>query len=177
MLRTMLKAGTAEPGFVPEEADVLARVAGLPVDLAAMAVGANLWRAAQAVRGELERTVLRPEGLSFTGFSLLFNLWVWGPMQTRALAASMGCTRATVSTVSDTLERGGLVARADHEDDGRLVSIGLTPPGRELIEDVFPRFNAGESVLVSGLDDDERETLARLLRKLVTDVRGGERTP
>jgi DNA-binding MarR family transcriptional regulator len=96
-------------------------------------------------------------------------------MQTRALAASMGCTRATVSSVSDTLERAGLVARADHEDDGRLVSVGLTSEGRARIEDVFPRFNAGESALVSGLDDGERETLARLLRKLVTDVRGGER--
>ncbi len=159
------------PSFVPEEADVLARVAGLPVDLGAMAVGANLWRAAQAVRGELERTVLRPEGLSFTGFSLLFNLWVWGPMQTRALATSMGCSRATVSSVSDTLERGDLIARTDDERDRRLVALELTPGGRALIEAVFPRFNAGESALVGGLDEQERETLAGLLRKLVTDVR------
>jgi MarR family transcriptional regulator, 2-MHQ and catechol-resistance regulon repressor len=164
---------TRPPGFVPEEADVLARVAGLPVDLGAMAVGANLWRAAQAVRGELERTVLRPEGLSFTGFSLLFNLWVWGPAQTRTLAASMGCSRATVSSVSDTLERGGLISRADDEHDGRLVQLALTPVGEALIEDVFPRFNAGESALVRGLDEQERQTLAALLRKLVTDVRGG----
>ena len=165
---------TPRPGFVTEEADVLARVAGLPVDLEAMAVGANLWRAAQAVRGELERTVLRPEGLSFTGFSLLFNLWVWGPLQTRALAASMGCSRATVSSVSDTLERAGLVLRAEHAHDGRLVELALTEPGRALIERVFPRFNAGESALVGGLDAQERATLAELLRKLVTDVRGGE---
>lgn len=160
------------PGFVPEEADVLARVAGLPVDLGAMAVGANLWRAAQAVRGELERTVLRPEGLSFTGFSLLFNLWVWGPAQTRALAASMGCSRATVSSVSDTLQRDGLISRSGDEHDGRLVQLELTPAGLELIEEVFPRFNAGEAALVGGLDEEERRTLAALLRKLVTDVRG-----
>ncbi len=164
------------PGFVPEEADVLARVAGLPVDFGAMAVGANLWRAAHAVRGELERTVLRPEGLSFTGFSLLFNLWVWGPVQTRALAASMGCSRATVSSVSDTLERRGLIERSGDEHDGRLVQLELTPPGLELIEEVFPRFNAGESALVAGLDEDERRTLAALLRKLVTDVRDREAT-
>jgi MarR family 2-MHQ and catechol resistance regulon transcriptional repressor len=162
------------PGFVPEEADILARVAGLPVDFGAMAVGANLWRAAQAVRGELERTVLRPEGLSFTGFSLLFNLWVWGPVQTRALAASMGCSRATVSSVSDTLERRGLIERGGDEHDGRLVQLELTPAGLELIEEVFPRFNAGESALVGGLDEEERQTLAGLLRKLVTDVRERE---
>ena len=169
----MVQPATHHPSFVPEEADVLARVAGLPVDLAAMAIGANLHRAAQAVRGELERTVLRPEGLSFTGFSVLFNLWVWGAMQTRALAASMGCTRATVSTVSDTLERSGLIARAGDAEDRRLVQLDLTPAGRALIEDVFPRFNAGESALVSGLSDAEREVLAGLLRRLVTDARGG----
>jgi len=167
----MVQSTTHAPGLVPEEADVLARVAGLPVDLGAMAVGANLWRAAQAVRGELERDVLRPEGLSFTGFSLLFNLWVWGPLQTRALASSMGCSRATVSSVSDTLERGGLIDRATDPDDGRLVALGLTPAGRTLIEAVFPRFNAGESMLVAGLDEQERATLATLLRKLVASVR------
>ena len=173
----MVHARPSDPGLVPEEADVLARVAGLPVDLGAMAVGANLFRAAQALRGELERTVLRPEGLSFAGFSLLFNLWVWGPMETRALAGSMGCSRATVSSVSDTLERSGLVARADAEHDGRLVSVGLTAAGRALIEDVFPRFNAGESALVSRLDAEERATLARLLRRLVTGVRAGTAAP
>jgi hypothetical protein len=31
------------------------------------------------------------------------------------------------------------------------VQLELTPAGRRLIEDVFPRFNAGESALVSGL--------------------------
>lgn len=171
MLRQPPPAVPVWPGLVPEEADVLARVAALPVDLEAMAVGANLWRAAQAVRGELERTVLRPEGLSFTGFSLLFNLWIWGPMETRVLAASMGCSRATVSSVSDTLERGGWVRRAGHEHDGRLVRMALTADGVALIEELFPRFNAGESALVAGLTADERRTLATLLRKLVTDVR------
>jgi DNA-binding MarR family transcriptional regulator len=94
-------------------------------------------------------------------------------MQTRALAGSMGCTRATVSSVSDTLERAGLVARAGDASDRRLVQLELTPAGRRLIEDVFPRFNAGESALVSGLSPEERELLAGLLRRLVTDARGG----
>jgi DNA-binding MarR family transcriptional regulator len=105
-------------------------VAGLPVDLGAMAVGANLHRAAQAGPRELERTVLRPEGLSFTGFSLLFNLWVWGAMQTRALASSMGCTRATVSSVSDTLERAAWSRARATPSDRRLVQLELTPAGR-----------------------------------------------
>jgi DNA-binding MarR family transcriptional regulator len=160
-------ADERDASFVPEEADVLARVAGMPVDHSAMAVVANAWRAAQGIRTYLERSVLRPEGLSFAGFSVLFNLWVWGPMETRALAASMSCSRATVSTVSTTLERAGLVARRGDERDRRLVLLELTPSGRATIEDLYPRFNAGEAALAASLSDQERSTLAELLRRLV----------
>src|SRR5438309_740333 len=124
--------------LVPEEADVLARVAGLPVDLAAMAVAQNVWRAAQALRAHLERTVLRDEGLSWAGFSVLFNLWVWDGMETRELARSIGVARPTVTGVVDTLERGGLVERRGDPRDRRLVSMSLTAAGRRTIEDLFP---------------------------------------
>jgi DNA-binding MarR family transcriptional regulator len=157
--------------FVPEEADVLTRVAGLDIDHAAMAAASNIWRAAQAMRTHLERRVLREDDLSWTGFSLLFNLWVWGGMETRALAASMGVTRATVSGVCDTLERRGLVERAADERDRRLVRLTLTGPGRRLIEAVFPRFNAGESALCAGLTEAEQETLANLLRRVVLTLK------
>ncbi|UGS39087.1 MarR family winged helix-turn-helix transcriptional regulator [Capillimicrobium parvum] len=162
------------PLFVPEEADVLARVAGMDIDHAAMAAASNIWRAAQTMRTHLERQVLRDDDLSWTGFSLLFNLWVWGAMETRALAASMGVTRATVSGVCDTLERRGLVERTGHDRDRRLVRLELTPAGRELIEGVFPRFNAGESALCAGLSRAEQETLADLLRRVVLTVKEAE---
>src|ERR1700761_9700725 len=90
----LVMSARTEP-IVAEEVDVLARVAELPVDIdvEAMAVIANVWRAAQEARAQLERRVLRPEGVSWGGFSLLFNLWIAGPdhpMETRALAASIG---------------------------------------------------------------------------------------
>jgi MarR family transcriptional regulator, 2-MHQ and catechol-resistance regulon repressor len=162
--------------IVAEELDVLARVAELPVDvdLEAMAVIANVWRAAQEVRAQLERRVLRPEGVSWGGFSLLFNLWIWGPMETRALAASMGCARPSVSSLCDTLARDGLITRQGDASDRRLVRAALTPAGRRLIKDLFPRFNAGETGLVAGLDEDERRQLATLLRRLLHSARAGE---
>lgn len=153
--------------LVPEEGDVLARVGDLPVDLAAMAVCANLFRAAQGVRAHLERTVLRRHDLSWTGFATLFNVWVWGPGEVRALADSTGVARPTISGVADTLERRGLVRREGHEADRRLCRIALTEEGERLIEALFPDFNAGESALTAGFDDDERAALARMLRRLV----------
>jgi MarR family 2-MHQ and catechol resistance regulon transcriptional repressor len=159
-----------DPGALPEEADVLARVAGMPVDLAAMAAAANIWRAAHALRAHLERRVLRRHDLSWAGFSALFNLWVWGAMETRELARSMGVSRATVSGVADTLERRGLARREADLPDRRLVRLALTPAGLRAIETVFPRFNEGEAALTRGLSDDERTTLARLLRRVVREA-------
>src|ERR671931_473891 len=112
--------------LIPEEADVLQRVAAMPVDLPAMAAVANVWRAAQAARAYLEREVLRPRGMSWAGFSLLFNLWVWGSMETRELARSMGCARPTVTGVARTLHRRGLVERhADFDDAEKAALAGL----------------------------------------------------
>lgn len=160
--------------IVAEELDVLTRVAELPVDidLEAMAVIANVWRAAQEVRTQLERRVLRPEGISWGGFSLLFNLWIAGrPMETRELAASMSCARPSVSSLCDTLERAGLITREGDARDRRLVRVALTPAGHRLITGLFPRFNAGEAALVGGLDDHDRRELATLLRRLLHSAR------
>jgi DNA-binding MarR family transcriptional regulator len=165
--------------FVAEELDVLARVAELPVDVdvAAMAVIANVWRAAHEARAQLERRVLRPEGVSWGGFSLLFHLWISGPdnpMETRALAVSIGCARPSVSSLCDTLERDGLITRQGDANDRRLVRVALTRNGRRLIEELFPRFNAGEAELVAGLSEEDRQLLATLLRRLLHSVRSGE---
>lgn len=165
-----MTASAAEP-LVAEERAVLARVSALPVDMGAMAVIANVWRAAQEARTRLEREVLRPEGISWGGFSLLFNLWVWGPAETRVLAASMGCARPSVSSLCGTLERAGLVVRRGDGADRRLVRVELTGAGRRRIEAVFPRFNAGETRLVTGLSEDERSQLAGLLRRLLAGIR------
>jgi MarR family 2-MHQ and catechol resistance regulon transcriptional repressor len=164
-------AAVATEPLVAEELDVLQRIGGLELDVDATAVIANIWRAAQEVRSRLERTVLRPQGISWGGFSLLFNLWIWGPMETRALAASMSCARPSVSSLCDTLERAGLVRRSGDETDRRLVRVQLTAAGRQKIEDLYPRFNAGESQLVSGMSLADREQLAGLLRRFLHGVR------
>jgi DNA-binding MarR family transcriptional regulator len=157
--------------LIPEEAEVLARVRSLPVDLAALGVCANIWRAAQRLRTHLEREVLRDADISWAGFAMLFNLWVWGPMETRALADSMAVTRATVSGVADTLERHGQLRRDGHPEDRRLVRLELTAAGRRTIEALFPRFNEGEAALVGGLSESEQATLAGLLRRFITTAR------
>jgi DNA-binding MarR family transcriptional regulator len=159
--------------LLPEELDVLARTAGRELDISAMFVVQDVFRAAAALRSRLELAALQDESLTWSGFTMLFCLWVWGPLETRDLAVRMGVSRPTVSGVTDTLERRGLVSRRTHAEDGRLRTVGLTAAGERTFEELFPRFNAEESEACAGLAADERAHLAGLLRALVTTLREG----
>lgn len=159
--------------LLPEEVDVLARTAGRELDISAMFVVQDVFRAAAALRSRLEVAALQEESLTWSGFTMLFCLWVWGPLETRDLALRMGVSRPTVSGVTDTLERRGLVARHGHPEDGRLRTVALTADGEHTFEELFPRFNAEESLACAGLAATDRAQLAGLLRTLVTTLREG----
>lgn len=143
------------------------------IDFAAMNVVQNVYRVANAVRARMEREALGESGLSWTSFTALFVLWVWGPQETRHLAEECGVTKGTLTGVLATLESKGLVVRTAHETDGRLVVVRLTPAGRTLIKRLFPQFNAHETQVVEVLSPAEQATLTRLLRKVLTHVENG----
>jgi DNA-binding MarR family transcriptional regulator len=163
---------TLQEQLLPEEVDVLARTSGRELDVSAMVVVQDVFRAAAALRSRLE-LALHADGLTWSGFTMLFCLWVWGPQETRDLALRMGVSRPTVSGVTDTLERRGLVARRGHAEDGRLRTVALTASGESTFEELFPRFNAEESLACAGLGGEQRGQLAGLLRTLVTTLREG----
>ena len=156
------------------ERDVQERLAGLGIDIdldfASMAVVANVFRVAGAARGHLERTVLADADLSFTAFTVMWVLWVWGELEPRDLAADAGVTKGTLTGVLGTLERRDLVVRRRDPHDGRLVRVSATEGGEALMTSLFARFNAGERRVVAGLDDDESAQLAHLLRKVLRSM-------
>ena len=97
-------------------------------------------------------------------------LWIWGDQQTRHLAAEAGVTKGTLTGVLKTLEKRDLAQRRGHDEDGRLVMVTLRPRGRDVIERLFPAFNAGEAFVSSSLTPEEKEQLAGLLRKIIRSV-------
>lgn len=141
-------------------------VSGMTLDLRAMATVSNVHRVAMRLRHHFEQGILRDSRLTWTGFVTLWVLWIWGGMETRWLAEEVDVNRSTLSGVLKTLERRGLVRRRSHESDARLVLAELTPDGESLIEDLFPRFNAEESFVVSRLSPAAQEQLADALRTI-----------
>ncbi|KOG86971.1 MarR family winged helix-turn-helix transcriptional regulator [Streptomyces varsoviensis] len=152
------------------ERAVRAKLGDTPIRHEQMVAVANIYRAAAAVRQHFENSVLRGAELTWTSFVVLWVVWIWGEMETRYVAEEAGISKGTLTGVSRTLQNRGLLERAGHPTDGRLVLLRLTDKGEELMAEVFPAFNAEEVFVAERLTDKECGTLADLLRKIVTQT-------
>ena len=156
--------------LVEAERLIGAQMAGLELDLLSMAAVSNIFRTATAVRKHMERAVLKSHSLSWSAFVILFVLRIWGKQESRVLAAEVGVSGGTLTGVLDTLERKGLASRHPVTSDRRRVEVVLTNAGTRVVNEVMPAINSVESRVTGGLDEDEKEMLARLLRKVLRSV-------
>jgi DNA-binding MarR family transcriptional regulator len=156
--------------LLPAERKVLGALGERSLDFRAMWAVSNLFRASAAIRRHMEANILAADRLSWTAFTGLWVLWVWGEMESREFAQAVGVSRPTATGVVTTLEGRGFVRRKKDARDGRMVLVSLTPAGRRKIEQLFPRFNAEEVAVTAHLDAGEQDALARLLRSMYRAV-------
>ncbi|XVX18736.1 MarR family winged helix-turn-helix transcriptional regulator [Actinomycetota bacterium] len=154
------------------EAAVSEHVGHLPLDFPAAHAMSSLYRAANAARAHLTAAVLREHDLTWTGFVVLWVVWVWDGMETRHAAEEAAISKATLTGVVKTLEQRGWISRATAEQDRRLVNLQLTPAGQALMEELYPKFNAAEAQLISGLDPKAVATMTTALRGVVEAAEG-----
>jgi DNA-binding MarR family transcriptional regulator len=144
------------------------------LDFAPVGIVARLAR----VRGRIDREldpVFAAHGLGAASFAVLVTLariGEAGGVSQRRLMDELGLTSGTISVRMDRLVDQGLVARQPDPESRRNTLITLTERGRELFEQVVPAHLANERRLLSALDDEERELLAALLRKLLVEFEG-----
>lgn len=165
-----LFASDDDDDLVRAERDVRAAFTGHDLDLRALATVSNIFRAATAVRNHMENIVLSEHELSWSAFTTLFVLRVWGETDARSLASEAGITAATLTGVMKTLEGRGLLRRRGDRADGRRVLVSLTPAGKRVVDDVMPRFNRHEGLVTQALTDDEKDRLAQGLRVILRTV-------
>jgi len=157
-------------GLLPAERKIVEELGHLPLDFRAMWAISKVFRSGAALRRHLESTVLAADRLSWTAFTALWVLWIWGEMEARDFAAAVGISRPTATGVLSTLHRRRFVKRRKGSKDGRVVLVSLTPSGRKKIEALFPRFNAEEARVASVLPGEDQDRLAMMLRKLLAGV-------
>jgi MarR family transcriptional regulator, organic hydroperoxide resistance regulator len=152
------------------ESAVSERLADLELDMNSMAAVQNVYRAANAFRNHLESTVLAPHDLTWTGWVVLWVVWIWGDIETRHAATEAGISKGTLTGVVGTLQTRGLLTRRTHPDDARRVLLTLTAKGKRLMLSVFPEFNREEVRLMAALSPVEIDTLTTGLRKAVASL-------
>ena len=163
--------------LLPAERKVLEELGHLPLDFRAMWAISNVFRSSTALRRHLEATALARDRLSWSAFTSLWVLWIWGEMESRDFAAAVGISRPTATGVLSTLQRRRFVRRRKAAQDGRVVLVSLTPSGRRTIEELFPRFNAEEAKVAAALSEDEQARLASMLRSLLRSVEAASGPP
>lgn len=105
-------------------------------------------------------------GLGVAPPDLLALFKLDGSLAMKDLAQRMGCDASFITAVADTLEERGFVRREPNQRDRRVKNLVLTPEGRAAKKRLLARF-AATMPWCYALDDDERQCLLTLLRKML----------
>ncbi len=136
-------------------------------DLLALRASFNLVRLSTLHMHRLESEVHHEAGWSMAGFRVMFCVWVAGDLEPREIARFSGLSRAAVSSVLNTLERDGLVARHRESSDRRLVTVRLTETGESRLAAAYGQENDVERSFFAPLAPSELDTFVVLLRRLL----------
>ena len=157
-------------GLAETEKAMSAHIAKLALDFPAAAALSSLFRAANAIRNHLTNTVLREHDLGWTGFVVLWAVWIHDGLETRHAAESAAISKGTLTGVANTLESRGWLRREVDAVDRRLVHLALTDAGLALMEELYPRFNAAEAEVVTRIAPDQLASVTAGLRTMVMTV-------
>jgi DNA-binding MarR family transcriptional regulator len=83
----------------------------------------------------------------------------------KELAQALGCTRATVTGIVDTMEKKGLVGRCPNPSDRRSLLVKLMDKGKALLK-ATPGLEKTFGCCCDVLPPEEARELSRLLKKL-----------
>ena len=100
-------------------------------------------------------------------FGVLNVLRRRGEASQRELCDDLDLDRSTIAGLVARLEARELVARVRAEEDRRRNVVRLTDAGLALLEELVPAARRVDDVLTSALTRTERETLQRLLTKVL----------
>ena len=116
------------------------------------------------------RRAMRPLGLGAQQFLVLKQLQVLDQVSQAALADALGIDRSNLATIAADLADRGLVERTRHDVDRRRYVLRLSRAGDLLLRRTEGAIAAAEDELLAPLDQDQRERLYDLLRRMADGV-------
>jgi MarR family transcriptional regulator, organic hydroperoxide resistance regulator len=131
------------------------------------AVQAWLERRKRAVARDMHGCGQSPGQLHLLG--LLNEL---GPTTVSHLAALLGTAPPSASAMVDRMVDTGLVVRERNEDDRRVVTVSLSPGGKDALEAALGGRREMLERVLSQLDDEELRTTLRVIDRLEEAITG-----
>jgi DNA-binding MarR family transcriptional regulator len=142
------------------------------IDVSPMGIVGRISRLSLVVEKELEPVFVQ-FGLNHWSFDMLATLRRAGTpyrLSPTELFRSMMVTSGTMTNRIDRLTEKGLVRRVPDPEDRRGILVELTQQGCELIDRALISHVANEARLLQPLSPEEQQTLATLLRKLLSSL-------
>jgi len=112
------------------------------------------------------KRLAKETGLTAPQLVVIQTLRREGPLSPSAIARAVSLSQATVTTIVDRLQRGGLVDRRRDDADRRVVTVALTEAGRETAEAAPQLLQDGFVARLDGLQDWERAMLVASLQRV-----------
>jgi len=118
-----------------------------------------------------------PRGVTFPQVRLLVVLDSMGRVPCSRLAEAMGVNASSVTRLADKLEAHGYVARGVDEYRRTVVTVEVTPAGREVVAGVVDRRHRALAELLAELPADRHETVSTAVRDLLSAAEAAPGVP
>ena len=135
-------------------------------------LGYLLKEASSALHASMEE-VLRPLGMNITHYSCLELLSQRPGLSNSELARGAFVTRQSMNVLLHSLERDGIVTRADRPESGRALPTALTAKGRAQLAMASAAVKGIEERMLAEFSSAERATFGEYLARSVASLRAG----
>ncbi len=122
-------------------------------------------RALEAVEKQSIKDI-KSYGVNLTEFAVLELLYHKGEQPIQKIGQKVLLASSSITYVVDKLEEKKFIRRRACPSDRRVTYAGLTPEGKELMDEIFPKHAAAMNDIMGGLTKEEKVTVIELLKKL-----------
>jgi DNA-binding MarR family transcriptional regulator len=114
---------------------------------------------------------LSEHGVNNVVFRTLSVLYIHKSLTVNEIAVLAVTEQSTASRMVDSMVSSGLVKREIAEEDQRRRVVALTADGEALLRKIWPIMENSYDRLIEGIDPDDIEVCARVLARMVENIR------
>jgi len=124
-----------------------------------------LSRAHRAISDRIEQDI-KGYGLNPTEFAVLELLFHKGDQPIQHIGKKVLLASGSITYVVDKLEKKKLLERVSCPKDRRVTYASITEEGKAFMNEIFPKHEMEIDQIFSSLNDEEKQLLIALLKKL-----------